>query len=150
MRNHATAGEPAGSKRDGVRSWFLRVAIPLLLLTAAAMKTRRVTEILASDGLLSSLALLLVVIGFEAAIAVYILMAPQWRSVTELKKGELKKGTQLRELKKGTQLILDRDRVSWLRCVNATSTSNLPARRLLSRFESCCCSVDAVREAGRL
>jgi hypothetical protein len=80
LRNRATPDEPAGSKRDGVRSWFLRVAIPLLLLTAAAMKTRRVTEILASDGLLGSLALLLVVIGFEAAIAVYILMAPQWRS----------------------------------------------------------------------
>lgn len=64
---------------------MFRLIVSGVLLTAAAVKAFMVTEILASDGLLSSLPVLLTVIGYEAGLAVYIQVVPQrraWLAVT--------------------------------------------------------------------
>lgn len=70
------------------RRWaVVRVAVSILLLGAASAKTFSVPEIVASEGLLSSLEWLSIVIGVEAAIAVYaVLAAPRqsWTAVTLL------------------------------------------------------------------
>jgi hypothetical protein len=69
--------------RPALISWgSLRIAIAMLLLIAAGAKIRDITRILAGDGLLSSQPLLMVAIGIETALAVYLLIGDRrwsWR-----------------------------------------------------------------------
>lgn len=82
MNENTEQSESAPISRS-VGGWnYLRYGVALLLLFAAATKVINTPQILAGGGLLSSLPLLAGVIGYESAVAAWLVVGPQrwtWR-----------------------------------------------------------------------